>query len=206
MVPSRGLTVIEPVATPRPVGESLRVVAEPEHDLLERVARGDTAAYSDLFDRVGPRVFGMVRRVLRDPAQSEEVTQEVMIEVWRLAARYDGARGSAISWIMTMAHRRAVDRVRAEQASVNRDFAVGTQSIDTDFDQVTDSVIGQLEAERVRGCLGSLTELQRESIALAYYGGHTYSEVATLLDAKLPTIKARMRDGLIRLRDCLGTR
>ncbi|MGC4943532.1 ECF RNA polymerase sigma factor SigK [Kribbella sp. DT2] len=172
---------------------------------MERVARGDTAAYSELFDRVSPRVFGMVRRVLRDPMQSEEVTQEVMIEVWRLASRYDSTRGSAISWIMTMAHRRAIDRVRAEQASVNRDLVVGTQAIDVDFDQVTDSVIGQLEAERVRRCLGSLTELQRESITLAYYGGHTYSEVAVLLEAKLPTVKARMRDGLVRLRDCLGT-
>lgn len=198
--------MIEPVAEPRPEGVIPRAAAEPESDLMVRVARGDTAAYSELFDRVSPRVFGMVRRVLQNPAQSEEVTQEVMIEVWRLAARYEAGRGSVISWIMTMAHRRAIDRVRAEQSSVNRDFAVGSQSIDTDFDQVTDSVIGQLEAERVRRCLGSLTGLQRESITLAYYGGHTYAEVAILLDAKLPTIKARMRDGLVRLRDCLGTK
>ena len=179
------------------------VVADSE--LMSRVARGDTAAYSDLYDLVSPRVYGLVRRVLRNPAQSEEVTQEVLLEVWRLAARYDASKGSVLSWILTMAHRRAIDRVRSEQSSVDRDHVVGSQSVDTDFDQVTDTVISKFEAERVRGCLGSLTELQRESITLAYYGGHTYSEVATLLDAKLPTVKARMRDGLIRLRDCLGT-
>ncbi len=103
-----------------------------------------------------------------------------------------------------MAHRRAVDRARSEQASTNRDLAVATRSAETDFDQVTDTVVNRLEAEQVRRCLGSLTELQRESITLAYYGGYTYPEVASLLDAKLPAIKARMRDGLVRLRDCLG--
>ncbi|MFC0624065.1 ECF RNA polymerase sigma factor SigK [Kribbella deserti] len=172
--------------------------------LMARVARGDTEAYSSLFDLVSPRVFGLVRRVLRDPAQSEEVAQEVMIEVWRTAARYEAGRGSVITWVLTMAHRRAIDRVRSAQAATNRDQAVAAQSVETEFDQVTDSVINRLEAEQVRRCLGSLTELQRESITLAYYGGHTYGEVAALLDAKLATIKARMRDGLIRLRDCLG--
>ncbi|MFK4087164.1 ECF RNA polymerase sigma factor SigK [Kribbella sp. NPDC020789] len=195
----------EPTDTFWPVSPRQQSPVALDGELMSRVARGDTAAYSQLFDAVSPRVYGLIRRVLRNPAQSEEVAQEVMIEVWRLAARYDSSRGSATSWILTMAHRRAIDRVRAEQSSTNRDHAVGMQSIDTDFDQVTDSVIGQLDAERVRRCLGSLTELQRESITLAYYGGHTYPEVAALLDAKLPTIKARMRDGLLRLRDCLGT-
>ncbi|WP_020385205.1 ECF RNA polymerase sigma factor SigK [Kribbella catacumbae] len=190
---------------PWPAGPQEQRSGALDSELMTLVARGDTAAYSQLFDLVSPRVYGLVRRVLRNPAQSEEVTQEVMIEVWRLASRYDATRGTVTSWILTMAHRRAIDRVRAEQASTNRDHAVAVQSIETDFDQVTDTVIGQLDAERVRHCLGSLTELQRESITLAYYGGNTYTEVATLLDAKLPTIKARMRDGLLRLRDCLGT-
>lgn len=173
-------------------------------ELMARVARGDTQAYSRLFDLVSPRVYGLVRRVLRNPAQSEEVAQEVMIEVWKTAARYDAARGSVCSWVLTIAHRRAIDRVRSEQAATNREQAVALRSVETDFDQVTDTVVNRLEAEQVRRCLGSLTELQRESITLAYYGGYTFPEVATLLDAKLPTIKARMRDGLVRLRDCLG--
>jgi len=173
-------------------------------DLMARVARGDSEAYSTLFDLLSPRVYGLVRRVLRNPAQSEEVTQEVMIEIWRTAARYDVARGSVSAWALTMAHRRAIDRVRSEQASADRDHAVGAQSAQIDFDQVTDTVVNQFEAQQVRRCLDSLTDLQRESIILAYYRGYTYPEVAVQLGAKLPTIKARMRDGLLRLRDCLG--
>lgn len=168
-------------------------------------ANGDTAAFSTLYDRVTPWVFGLVRRILRNPAQSEEVTQEVMLDVWRTATRFDADRGSAHSWILTIAHRRAVDRVRSEQASADRTELAGIRSAEVDFDQVADTVTTRLEVEQVRRCLGSLTELQRESIELAYYNGYTYPEVAQRLGAKLPTIKARMRDGLIRLRDCLGS-
>jgi RNA polymerase sigma-70 factor (ECF subfamily) len=168
-------------------------------------AGGDTAAFSTLYDRVTPWVFGLVRRILRNPAQSEEVTQEVMLDVWRTATRFDGDRGSAHSWILTIAHRRAVDRVRSEQASADRTELAGIRAAEVDFDQVSDTVTTRLEGEQVRRCLGTLTELQRESIELAYYNGYTYPEVAQRLGAKLPTIKARMRDGLIRLRDCLGS-
>ena len=174
-------------------------------DLMARVAGGDAAAFGDLYDRIAPRVFGLVRRILRNLAQSEEVTQEVMIDVWRTATRYDATRGSAHSWILTIAHRRAVDRVRSEQAATDRSRQVAAQSAETDFDQVSETVTTRLEVEQVRRCLDTLTDLQRESITLAYYDGYTYPEVAQRLDAKLPTIKARMRDGLIRLRDCLGT-
>ncbi|MFC6155506.1 ECF RNA polymerase sigma factor SigK [Kribbella sp. NPDC058693] len=191
----------EPTALPWPVGSPNRS----DGDLLALTATGDTAAFSALYDRVAPWVFGLVRRILRNPAQSEEVTQEVMIDVWRTATRYDADRGSAHSWILTIAHRRAVDRVRSEQASADRTDLAGARSVEVDFDQVADTVSTRLEAEQVRRCLGSLTELQRESIELAYYNGYTYPEVAHQLGAKLPTIKARMRDGLIRLRDCLGS-
>ncbi|NEA35810.1 sigma-70 family RNA polymerase sigma factor [Streptomyces sp. SID13031] len=171
---------------------------------MARIARGDTEAYGTLYDLLSPRVFGLVRRVLRNPALSEEVTQEVMVEIWRTSSRYDPARGSVSAWALTMAHRRAIDRVRSEQSASDRDHAAGSRSAEIDFDQVTDAVANRLEAEQVRRCLGSLTELQRESITLAYYEGHTYTEVARLLAAKVPTVKARMRDGLVRLRDCLG--
>ena len=174
-------------------------------DLLALTATGDTAAFSALYDRVAPWVFGLVRRILRNPAQSEEVTQEVMIDVWRTATRYDAARGSAHSWILTIAHRRAVDRVRSEQAAADRTDLAGARSAEVEFDQVADTVSTRLEAEQVRRCLGSLTELQRESIELAFWGGHTHTEVAALLDIPLGTVKTRIRDGLIRLRDCLGT-
>jgi len=173
-------------------------------DLLRLVARGDEAAFGRLYDLVAPRVYGLIRRVLRDPAQAEEVTQEVLVEVWRTAARFDAARGTATSWMFTIAHRRAVDRVRAEQASADRMMKVGVASVDTPYDEVVDEVAGRLERQQVRHCLDGLTELQRQAVTLAYYQGHSYREVADLLEAPLPTVKTRMRDGLIRLRDCLG--
>jgi RNA polymerase sigma-70 factor (ECF subfamily) len=197
--------VTGPASLPWPAGPHLRPGEVTDGDLLALTASGDTAAFSALYDRVTPWVFGLVRRVLRNPAQSEEVTQEVMLDVWRTATRYDADRGSAHSWILTIAHRRAVDRVRSEQASADRTELAGIRSVEVDFDQVSDTVTTRLEGEQVRRCLGTLTELQRESIELAYYNGYTYPEVAQRLGAKVPTIKARMRDGLIRLRDCLGT-
>lgn len=171
-------------------------------ELLRRVARGDEAAFSALYDQVAPRVYGLVLRVVRDPAMAEEVTQEVLLEGWRTASRFDPARGSAVSYLLTIAHRRSVDRVRSEQASSDRLRKVATA--ETPYDDVVEQATTRIERQQVRRCLGNLTELQREVILLAYYRGHTYREVAELLEAPLPTVKTRMRDGLIRLRDCLG--
>lgn len=168
------------------------------------VARGDEAAFERLYDALAGPVLGLVQRVLRDPAQSEEVAQEVLVELWRTASRYRPDAGSVHTWALTLAHRRAVDRVRSAQASSQREQRVAGASVDRPFDEVADEVTGRLEREQVRRCMGTLTELQRESVVLAYYGGYTYREVAQLLDAPLGTVKTRLRDGLIRLRDCLG--
>jgi RNA polymerase sigma-70 factor, ECF subfamily len=173
-------------------------------DLLTLTAKGDQAAFAELYERLSAPVYGMVRRVLRDPSQSEEVAQEVLLAVWRTAARFDENQGSANAWVMTMAHRRAVDRVRSEQATADRHHRFGTREVEPDYDSVADSVHTRLEREAVRGCLDALTDLQRESITLAYYSGFTYREVADQLELPLGTVKTRMRDGLIRLRDCLG--
>jgi RNA polymerase sigma-70 factor, ECF subfamily len=170
--------------------------------LLARVARGDQAAFATVYDRCAEQVFGLVRRVVRDPAQSEEVTQEVMLEVWRTASRFDPYRGSAMAWLTTMAHRRAVDRVRSGLAAAQREARAATA--EADYDVVAEEVETRLDAQRVRRCLETLTELQRESVTLAYYGGYTYREVAGLLGVAVGTVKTRMRDGLIRLRDCVG--
>ena len=155
-----------------------------------------------LYDQVADSVFGIVRRVVRDPAQSEEVTQEVLLEVWRGAGKFDASRGSATAWIMMLAHRRGVDRVRSAQRESERERR--TTAADIPYDEVAEAVESSLERERVRRCLGSLTELQRESVSLAYYSGYTYGQVASLLGVPSGTVKTRMRDALIRLRDCLG--
>ena len=171
--------------------------------LLARVARGDQAAFEAVYDKLAGPVYGLILRVVRDPAQSEEVSQEVLLEVWRSAARFDPAKGSAATWVMTIAHRRAVDRVRSAAAAAARE--VKTAEVPSpNGDEVADSVAASIEAERVRRCLDGLTEAQRESITLAYYGGYSYRQVGERLGVALSTIKTRIRDGLIRMRDCLG--
>ncbi|KJK43671.1 RNA polymerase sigma factor SigK [Lentzea aerocolonigenes] len=173
-------------------------------ELLEQVARGDQAAFGRLYDLMSGKVFGLIRRVLRDEAQSEEVFQEVMLEVWRKASRFDTALGSPSAWIMTIAHRRAVDRVRSAQAAGDRDVQAARLEVDTPFDNTSEQAASRLEQRQVRRCLSFLTSLQRESVLLAYYQGYTCPEVASLLRIPLGTVKTRMRDGLIRLRDCMG--
>nr|WP_268775524.1 ECF RNA polymerase sigma factor SigK [Streptomyces sp. Je 1-369] len=172
-------------------------------ELLPRVAKGDQEAFEELYGRVAGQVFGLVRRVLRDHAQSEEVTQEVLVELWRCAPRFDPARGRALPWILTLAHRRAVDRVRSVRAAADREARAARRGEGPAYDQVAEEVEAGLEREWVRGCLGSLTDLQRQAVVLAYYDGCTYREVARRLSVPLGTVKTRMRDGLLRLRDCL---
>ncbi len=171
-------------------------------DLLAAVARGDERAYEIVYDQASSWVLGIVLQVLRDPAQSEEVMQEVLLDIWRSAARFDPALGSGASWVMTLAHRRAVDRVRSERSHASRELRSSSAVID--YDEVTETVEANLDRERVQHCLAALTPLQRECVDLAYYSGYTYREVAELLGVPAGTVKTRMRDGLIRLRDCLG--
>lgn len=173
-------------------------------DLLVATGRGDEAAFAGVYDHLAPAVYGLARRVVRDPARAEDVAQEVFLAVWRFATRFDPDKGSARTWVMTLAHRRAVDVVRSEEATSRREAAAGTE--DTPFDVVAEQATADIEGERVRRCMQALTELQREAVTLAYYGGYTYPEVSALLQTNHSTIKTRMRDGLIRLRDCLGGR
>ncbi len=177
--------------------------ADPLGGLLRSAGRGDQAAFAQLYDQLAPMVYGVVLKVVRDPSQSEEVAQEVFVELWRLAARYDGTRGAVGSWVATMAHRRAIDRVRSEQSSRNR-VAREVSNIVPDHDDVVGQVETTLDQARVRKALEQLSPLQREAVELAYFGGHTYREVAVLLDVAEGTVKTRIRDGMIRLRDELG--
>jgi RNA polymerase sigma-70 factor, ECF subfamily len=174
------------------------------NDLLGRAAEGDQQAFSDLYDQCSGRVFGLVRRLLKDAAQSEEVTQEIFLEVWQNAKRYDPSKGSATTWILTMSHRRAVDRIRSSQSTRDRDQKIGLRDLETEYDSVSESVEIRVEHERVGQALQRLTELQRQAVTLAYYGGYSHSEVAEMLKVPIGTVKTRLRDGMIRLRDELG--
>ena len=169
--------------------------------LLPRVARGDATAFAELYDALGASVFGLARRVVRDPVRAEDVSQEVFLEVWRKAPSFDETRGSAKTWVMTIAHRRAVDAVRRNETQKRYEGQATVEEVS--HDEPADRLVKEEEHSAVRGCLDTLTELQLESVRLAYFNGYTYAEVATLLGKPLPTIKTRMRDGLIRLRDCL---
>ncbi|MGW0338068.1 ECF RNA polymerase sigma factor SigK [Streptomyces sp. NPDC003011] len=179
--------------------------AEPDlQELVSRVAVGDEKAFAKVYDAVAGPVLGVVRAVLRDQAQSEEVAQEVLVEMWRTAPRYRPDRGTAMNWILTLAHRRAVDRVRSAEAAAARDHKAALLDRTPEYDEVMEQVEARLEREQVRRCLRTLTELQRQAVTLAYYKGLTYREVAQALTLPLGTVKTRLRDGLIRLRDCLG--
>jgi RNA polymerase sigma-70 factor (ECF subfamily) len=175
-----------------------------KEELLGLVAKGDQKAFAALYDEISPRVFGLIRRLLVDHAQSEEVTQEVFLEIWTNATRYEPSKGGASTWILTMAHRRAVDRIRASQAGRDRDVKIGIRDYVGEYDNVSEAVEVTIEHERVKKAMAQLTELQRQAVTLAYYGGYSHSEVAAMLKVPIGTVKTRLRDGMIRLRDELG--
>lgn len=173
---------------------------------LRLVGRGDQEAFARFYDLSSGLVHGIVLQVVRSPALAEEVTQEVFVELWRLAPRFDASRGTPKAWIATVAHRRAVDRVRSEQAARNRDDRDGRRQANAGTaagDRVGDEVVDRMDRERVGAALQELATPQREALTMAYYGGHTYRRIAELLDVPEGTIKTRIRDGLIRLRGLL---
>lgn len=173
-------------------------------DLLSRSAKGDAASFAQLYDATSARVYGLAVRVVRDPAQAEEVAQEAFLQVWRHASRYDARRGSVLSWILTIVHRRAVDRVRAAESASHRETEYENRSHPVGHDTTAEAVEASLDARRVHSALAGLTPIQREAVELAYLGGYTHTEVASMLDLPLGTAKTRIRDGLIRLRDAMG--
>ncbi|BAX98709.1 ECF RNA polymerase sigma factor SigK [Mycobacteroides stephanolepidis] len=173
--------------------------------LLRNVADRDSAAFAALYDHTRSRVYGLVLRVLRDPGYSEETTQEIYLQIWRSAQSYDPTAGSPLAWIMTLAHRRAIDRVRSEQSAADRESRYGVATVERAADEVTESVIRNEEQRQVTECLDTLTDTQRQCLHLAYYDGLTYNQVSQRLAANLATIKSRMRDAIKALRRCLGT-
>jgi RNA polymerase sigma-70 factor (ECF subfamily) len=173
-------------------------------ELLKSCGRGDQSAFAALYDATSSRVVGLAIRVVRDPAQAEEVAQEAFLEIWRTSGRFDPAKGSPLGWLLTIVHRKAVDRVRSAEASTRRDTSYHQQNQPVDHDSTAEAAQASMEARRVRNALASLTRVQREALELAYFGGYTHTEVATMLDLPVGTAKTRIRDGLIRLRDTMG--
>ena len=198
MEPAPLESVSAPAPDPRSDAELLRDDLQAQ---LSAAMLGDEVAFAALYDSTAPRVYGLVLRILRDAHQSEEVTQEVFLQVWETSNRFDPTRGSALSWIMTIAHRRTVDRVRSAEAQRRRDLSDAERSLSTPFDQTAETAHASLEATKVRGALAVLSTTQRQALELAYFGGYSHREVAELLHIPLGTAKTRIRDGLIRLRD-----
>jgi RNA polymerase sigma-70 factor, ECF subfamily len=193
-----------PTMDPMSRPDHAQAAVDPAQAAFERVRLGDEAAFAEFYDEIGGVVYGTVLRVVRNPAQAEEVTQEVFVELWRTATRFDPTRGSVRAWAATMAHRRAVDRVRSEQSARDREVVDATRDLRPAHDHVAEDVAAQFDRERVAHALEGLTEPQREAVTMAYYGGLTYREVAIRLDLPEGTVKTRIRDGLIKLRDLMG--
>lgn len=175
------------------------------NELMRRVGKGDESAFGALYDELSAMVHGVVLRVVRNPAIAEEVAQEAFVEMWRVATRFDADRGSVHGWASTIAHRKAVDRVRSEQARTDREDRDHTHDPKPSTDTVVETIERAEDRSEVHAALESLTEVQREAVTLAYFGGNTYREVAALLDTPEGTVKTRIRDGLIKMRDQLGS-
>ena len=173
-------------------------------DLLKACGRGDQSAFARLYDATSGRIVGLAVRVVRDPAQAEEVAQEAFLEIWKTSGRFDPAKGSPLGWLLTIVHRKAVDRVRSAEASTRRDTTYHQRNQPVEHDSTAEAATASLEARRVRQALTGLTSVQREALELAYFGGYTHTEVATMLELPVGTAKTRIRDGLIRLRDTMG--
>jgi RNA polymerase sigma-70 factor (ECF subfamily) len=184
----------------RPASDSAELV-----DLLARVAGGDQDAFATFYDATSRVVFGIVLNVVRDRAQAEEVTQEVYVDAWKSAPRFDRRQGSPTAWLNTIAHRKAVDRVRSAQRSTDRDQRHYEQTSATTAEpDVSEVVVARDEGSRVRAALKQLPDSQRTAVELAYFSGLSHREVAEKLGIPLGTAKTRIRDAMKRLRGQLG--
>jgi RNA polymerase sigma-70 factor (ECF subfamily) len=172
--------------------------------LIVTTARGENGAFDALFRHLSGPVYRAALAAIRDPAQAEEVTQEVLLEIWRTAGHFDPDKGTARAWAFTIARRRAIDRVRSVTAEASRERR--TAGAVVSWDCVSETVEDTLDRERLTLSLDRLSGPQRQAIMLAYYGGHTHHEVAVILGVAVGTVKGRIRAGLARLRDTMLAR
>ncbi|WP_151524090.1 ECF RNA polymerase sigma factor SigK [Serinicoccus kebangsaanensis] len=169
-------------------------------ELIRAVAEGDQSALAQVYDQLAPRVFGLALRIVRDRALAEEVTQDVFLQIWRQASEVDPGRGSPVGWVMTLTHRRSVDRVRSEQAQSDRLHRYESENKTPPYDVTAEEAVERIEAGRVQQALDRIGEPHRTTLALAYFSGFTHREVAERMDIPLGTAKTRIRDGLRKLR------
>lgn len=172
--------------------------------LLSRVASQDRDAFAVLYDAMSAAIYGTVLRAIRSKHHAEEVTQEVFLEIWRKAGAWDSRLGSPTTWMLVMARRRAVDRIRREESLKQREDRVAPTWTEPPRSEVEETITATENRNEVREVLSALSDVQREVIELAFFGDHTYVEVAEMLGLPLGTVKTRMRDGLIRLRRGFG--
>lgn len=171
--------------------------------LLLLVGKQDRQAFSDLYRRTSPRLFGVCRRLMGEPAEAEEVLQEAFVTVWKRAQGFDPALASAMTWLVTVARNKAIDRLR-QRPDGRVDYAL-------DWDTIVDEAPGPAhgaesheEYRRLRECLDTLEDQQRRSIREAFFGGLTYNELAERAKVPLGTMKSWIRRGLLQLRACLN--
>lgn len=171
---------------------------------VDGVAAGDEGAMVWLYRMLWDYVVGVVEWTVQDVAQAEEVAQEVFVEIWRTSARYRPERGSVLTWVLTMARRRAIDRVRSAEAAARREARYLAEVPGRPYDNAVEELLATWEHQQVRRHLDSLSDLQKQAIVLVYYRGHDSGEVARLLGVPQATVKTRLRDALIHLRRSLG--
>jgi RNA polymerase sigma-70 factor, ECF subfamily len=179
--------------------------ASPERAIVERMAAGDGDALRELYDLHARAVYSLALRILRVQSDAEDVVQEVFVQAWRQAARYDATRGTVVGWLLMQARSRSIDRLRARQA--RPEHSQDERPADTPDSGVGPDIqiVRGEQARRVRQALDELPLLQRTALELAYYEGLTHVEIAEQLEQPLGTVKTRIRQGLSKLRQALGT-
>lgn len=177
------------------------------NDLLSAAGSGSAEAFEGVYSALLNHVFRLALRVVRDPGMAEDIAQEALVEAWRKAPEFDPSKGTAKAWVLTITHRRAVDRVRREQRQrqqMEAEAAVAERDeTPAEQDGVVDRDFAEFQGARVRAALTSLSVKQREAVELAFYQGRTHVEVSEHLGVPLGTAKTRIRDALNKLRDAL---
>jgi RNA polymerase sigma-70 factor (ECF subfamily) len=197
-----------PASTPPPPAPEER--ERIDAGLLERVARGDKQAFSELYDRFSGPLYGAALRILRDPAEAQDVVHDAFITLWGKAGTFDTARGNAFSWAVTLVRNRAIDRVRMRrrraellEASAPDDLGYGENPTGPSGEE--SAALGD-DARAIRAAVATLPVEQQRALELAFFGGLTQEEIARKLSEPLGTVKARIRRGLLKLRDSLARR